>query len=249
MRTLYQPGAALTLVKEFNKYSNRRQGCTGFIDKKNVVTTIKDFKVVNSRLTILIVKGKFFKIAFVNAHATSEDKSDEEKEEFYLLLKSTLEGIPRHCIIILLSDFNAKIDLKVPRLYLPYNNQIDHILVNERFSNGVLDVRTLSGAECGSDHFLVVGRLKVKLKRRKNKHNFLIYKNYVTSKFVKISILEEFGMPSKLISLIECSIGHTNIKVKVGHTVLKTVLKTTGLSEEDAMSLVLFNIVLAKELE
>lgn len=73
------------------------------------------------------------------------------------------------------------------------------------------------------------------------------YDSIHRASFVKI--LEEFGMPSKLINLIECSIGHTDIKVKVGHTVSKTVQKTTGLRQEDAMSLVLLNIVLAKELE
>lgn len=93
----------------FGQCDNRRQGGTGFIVKKNIVSAIKDLKVVNSRLTILIVEGKFFNIAFVNGHAPSEDKSDEEKEKFYSLLESTLEGIPRHCIIILLGDFNAKI--------------------------------------------------------------------------------------------------------------------------------------------
>ncbi|KAF0770345.1 craniofacial development protein 2-like [Aphis craccivora] len=247
IQILYQPGAALTLVKEFNKYrieilaiqeirwsgqgfteignsiiffgqcDNRRQGGTGLIVKKNIASAIKDFKVVNSRLAILIVEGKFFNIAFVNAYAPSEDKSDEEKEELYSLLESTLEGIPRHCIIILLGDFNAKIGkeecfktttgsnslhqlsnnngfrlielatgrgLKIKSTSFPhkeihkgicrspdsrYINQIDHVLVNARFSNSVLDVRTFRGAECGSDHFLVVGKLKVKLKRAKKR--------------------------------------------------------------------------------
>jgi hypothetical protein len=41
--------------------------------------------------------------------------------------------------------------------------------VNARFSNSVLDVRTYHGAECGSDHFLVVGKLKVKLKKTKKR--------------------------------------------------------------------------------
>lgn len=118
--TLYQSGAALTLVMEFNKYrfeilaiqvirwsgqgsieignsiiffgqcDNCRQGGTGFIVKKNVVPAVKDFKVVNSR-PILIVEAKFFKIAFVNAHALSEEKSDKEKEEFFSLLEFTIE--------------------------------------------------------------------------------------------------------------------------------------------------------------
>jgi len=175
--------------------------------KKNVVPAIKDFKVVNSRLTILIVEGIFFKIAFVNGHAPSEDKNDEE---FYSLLESTLEGISRHCIIILLGDFNAKIgkeecfktttgsnsngfrlielatgmDLKIKSTSFPhkeihkgtwrspdgrYINQIDHVLVNAIFSNSVLDVKVFRGVECGSDHFLVVGKLKVKLKKGKKR--------------------------------------------------------------------------------
>jgi endonuclease/exonuclease/phosphatase family metal-dependent hydrolase len=55
------------------------------------------------------VEAKFFKIAFFNAHEPSEEKNYEEKETFYSLLESTLEGIPRHYILILLGDFNAKI--------------------------------------------------------------------------------------------------------------------------------------------
>ncbi|KAL4152896.1 hypothetical protein QTP88_000729 [Uroleucon formosanum] len=50
-----------------------------------------------------------------------------------------------------------------------YINQIDHVLVNARFSNSILDVRTFRGAECGSDHFLVLGKLKVQLKKRKKR--------------------------------------------------------------------------------
>ncbi|KAL4082900.1 hypothetical protein QTP88_029554 [Uroleucon formosanum] len=61
-----------------------------------------------------------------------------------------------------------------------------------------------------------------------------------------IKILEEFGMPSKLISLVGCSISHTDIKVKVGQTLSKTVQVTTGLRQGDAISPVLFNIVLEK---
>jgi len=47
-------------------------------------------------------------------------------------------------------------------------NQIDHVLVNARFSNSILGLRTIRGADSDSDHFLVAGRLRVKLKRRQD---------------------------------------------------------------------------------
>lgn len=45
-----------------------------------------------------------------------------------------------------------------------YSNQIDHILVNKRFANNIMDVKTYRGADCDFDHFLVAGNLRVKLK-------------------------------------------------------------------------------------
>jgi len=45
-----------------------------------------------------------------------------------------------------------------------YSNQIDPILVNERFANNIMNVRTYRGADCDSDHFLVVSNFRVKLK-------------------------------------------------------------------------------------
>lgn len=50
-----------------------------------------------------------------------------------------------------------------------YANQIDHVLVNLTFSNCVLDIRTFRGADCGSHHFLVASKLKVLLKKIKNR--------------------------------------------------------------------------------
>jgi hypothetical protein len=61
-----------------------------------------------------------------------------------------------------------------------------------------------------------------------------------------IRIIEEFGMSRKLIKLIEFSISHTEVKVKVGHTLSKPEQVTTGLRQGDPISPVLFNIALEK---
>jgi len=46
-----------------------------------------------------------------------------------------------------------------------YVNQIDHILVSTRFKNCIQDIRTMRGADGDSDHYLVKGKMKVKIKK------------------------------------------------------------------------------------
>ena len=42
-------------------------------------------------------------------------------------------------------------------------NQIDHICIGKRFRQSLFDVRVCRGADIGSDHYLVLGLLKIKL--------------------------------------------------------------------------------------
>ena len=44
-------------------------------------------------------------------------------------------------------------------------NEIDHICINKRFRHSVQDVRVYRGADVASDHHLVVGTLRLKLKK------------------------------------------------------------------------------------
>ena len=43
-------------------------------------------------------------------------------------------------------------------------NRIDHIPVGTKFRNSIIDVKVMRGAECGSDHCMVVARARMKLK-------------------------------------------------------------------------------------
>jgi len=47
-----------------------------------------------------------------------------------------------------------------------HKNQIDHVLINNRFKNNITNVRTLRGADADSDHFLVGIWIRVKFKKR-----------------------------------------------------------------------------------
>jgi endonuclease/exonuclease/phosphatase family metal-dependent hydrolase len=43
------------------------------------------------------------------------------------------------------------------------HNQIDHILVDMQRHSNVLDVRSLRAADCDSDHYLVVAKVRERL--------------------------------------------------------------------------------------
>ncbi|KAK3733300.1 hypothetical protein RRG08_037093 [Elysia crispata] len=43
-------------------------------------------------------------------------------------------------------------------------NQIDYILIDKRFRNGMINIKTLPRADCNSDHNLLMSKIKIKLK-------------------------------------------------------------------------------------
>lgn len=51
-------------------------------------------------------------------------------------------------------------------------NQIDHVLIEERHKSCILDVSSKRGAECGTDHFLIIIKIRLKIcKEKREKQN------------------------------------------------------------------------------
>ncbi|VVC41512.1 Endonuclease/exonuclease/phosphatase,Reverse transcriptase domain [Cinara cedri] len=221
VRTMFQPGTAISVVKEIEKYKVKivalqeigwsDEGTIDINVHKSLVHTINEFKVINYRIAILVVKAKFFDIVFINVHAPTEEKSQEEKEEFYAEVEDILTKLNNSKKRIILGKYSLHettndngmklVDLatgkgfRIMSTMFPHKNihkgtwrspdgqhinQIDHILVNKRFTNAINDVRVYRGTDCNLDHYLVVGKFNIKLKARQQTDNSNCVKYEIT---------------------------------------------------------------------
>ena len=85
-------------------------------------------------------------------------------------------------------------------------NQIDHICICKKFRRTLLDVRVKRGADVASDHQLVVGRLRLKLKRntpgeesQRQKFNTFLLKDHSKKEEFKIELSNRYRVLEELL--------------------------------------------------
>jgi hydroxypyruvate isomerase len=66
-------------------------------------------------MSYIILRGRwcYSYITVLNAHAPTEDKTDDVKSSFYEELERVFDKFPKYHIKILLEDFNAKVSRKI----------------------------------------------------------------------------------------------------------------------------------------
>jgi endonuclease/exonuclease/phosphatase family metal-dependent hydrolase len=60
----------------------------------------------------MVLRGRWCNIIVLNAHAPTEEKSDDSKDSFYEELEQVFDHFPKYHMKILLGDFNAKLGRK-----------------------------------------------------------------------------------------------------------------------------------------
>jgi endonuclease/exonuclease/phosphatase family metal-dependent hydrolase len=66
------------------------------------------FEPINERICKLRLKGKY-NITIINIHAPTEEKDEDTKERFFAELQQIQGKVPKHDLLLILGDYNAKI--------------------------------------------------------------------------------------------------------------------------------------------
>ena len=81
----------------------------GFLVKNTIAKSVLGFLPVNDRCLLLKLKAKPFDISIIQVYAPTSDHPEEELEEFYESVNSTIKEVKSTDVLIVMGDFNAKV--------------------------------------------------------------------------------------------------------------------------------------------
>lgn len=87
---------------------HRHFGC-GFVVSTKLRERVLRWDPIDERLCSIRIKGRFFNVSLICAHAPTEVAEEEAKDNFYTKLDAAYQKCPGHDVKIILGDFNAKL--------------------------------------------------------------------------------------------------------------------------------------------
>ncbi|XP_072182226.1 uncharacterized protein [Diadema setosum] len=161
------------------KQDERREAGVGFAIKSNLVNKLAvPPKGINDRImTVRLPLAKKRYATMISAYAPTMTSPDDVKERFYEDLQVTISAVPKADKLIILGDFNARVGTD----YASWNgvlgkNGMDNMdasslqtlaLVRQRDRQDVRVTKAMCGAECWTDHRLLISKLSIRIQLRR----------------------------------------------------------------------------------
>ena len=126
--------------------------------------TASSFRIWNSSTGIPSPPLALFVMMLPKAHLTSHSRMSGVQDEAG---QRPIEFCQENALVIANSLFQQH----KRRLYTwtspdgQYQNQIDYILCSQRWRSSIQSAKTRPGADCGSDHELLIAKFRLKLKK------------------------------------------------------------------------------------
>jgi hypothetical protein len=92
------------------KENENHQLGTDFFGHHRKVSAVKGVEFVSDRMLYIVLRGCWCNIVVLNAHAPSEEKSDDSKDSCYEELQQVSNHFPKYHMKILLGGFTAKLE-------------------------------------------------------------------------------------------------------------------------------------------
>ena len=91
------------------RQDNNHQAGVALIIGRKYASTLLQWKPISERLMYVRLNSKQTKLSVIVAYAPINDADEEDKDQFYSALQAVLDDIPRHDVMLLMGDFNAKV--------------------------------------------------------------------------------------------------------------------------------------------
>lgn len=88
---------------------NQHKEAVAIILRIGAEKSLIEWKPVNSRLMKIRMNGKWVNMAIIQRYSATNNSNDEAKDLFYEQLDAEVKTTPRHDLMIIIGDLNAKV--------------------------------------------------------------------------------------------------------------------------------------------
>ncbi|ELR44793.1 hypothetical protein M91_15880, partial [Bos mutus] len=150
-------------------------GMGEFNSDDHVQNAVLGCNLKNNRMISVRFQGKPFNITMgditfrditIQVYAPTSNAEEAEVERFYEDLQDLLELTPKKDVLFIIGDWNAKVgSQETPGVTGKFGLGIDSILCSQRWRSSIKSAKTRLGADCGSDHEILISKCRLKLKK------------------------------------------------------------------------------------